>query len=364
MKKAPGEVVAKLTLELERALLRELAATYDDINASHFRRALKAPTLELSDAEERLGRYDGEHRVIEISRKLVLEKPWGVVVEVLKHEMAHQFVREVLGCTDEAPHGPTFRKTCERLGIDSAPSGMPEASPHSDEETRILDRVIKLLALAESPNVHEAQAAASAAQRLMLKHNLDVAEARAKRGFSYRHLGKPTGRIIEAERWIANILRAHFFVETIWVPVYRPLEGKPGRVLEICGTPANLELASYVYEFLFQAAERLWASHKKANGIRGDRDRRTYLAGVMLGFHEKLRREKKKNEEAGLVWIGDPELGRYYRKRHPSIRHTRHEGSARNEAHAQGREAGRNLVLHRGISAAASSSGRLLTSGK
>lgn len=356
--------VAKLTLELERALLRELSATYDDINAGYFRRALKRPMLELADAKERLGRYDGEHRSIEISRTLVLEKPWGVVVEVLKHEMAHQFVREVLGCTNEPPHGPTFRKTCERLGIDGAAAGMPEAAPHSDDEGRVLDRVAKLLALAESPNVHEAQAAASAAQRLMLKHNLDLAQARAKRGYSYRHLGKPTGRIIEAERWIANILAEHFFVETIWVPVYRPLEGKAGRVLEICGTPANLELASYVYDFLLHAAEGLWASHKKAQGIRGDRDRRTYLAGVMLGFHEKLRSQRKENEEAGLVWVGDAELGRYYRRRHPSIRHTRHEGNARNEAHAKGREAGRSLVLHRGISASATSSGRLLTSGK
>ena len=359
-----GERVAKLTIELERALLRELAATYYDINARYFRRALHQPTLELSDATDRLGRYDGEHRVIEISRKLVLEKPWGVVVEVLKHEMAHQYVREVLGRTDEPPHGPSFRKVCERLGIDAAASGMPEASPRSEAENRVLDRVAKLLALAESPNVHEAQAAASAAQRLMLKHNLDLAAARAQRGYSFRHLGEPSGRISEAERWIANILREHFFVETIWVPAYRPADGKAGRVLEICGTPANLELASYVYDFLLHAGERLWIAHKKENGIRGNRDRRAFLAGVMAGFLEKLRSERRANEKAGLVWVGDAELGRYFRRRHPSIRHTRHEGSARNEAHAQGRAAGRKLVLHRGIEANGTASGKLLPPGR
>jgi len=359
-----NERVAKLTIELERALLQELSATFFDINSRYFRRALKKPTFELSDASDRLGRYDAEHQVIEISRKLVLEKPWGVVVEVLKHEMAHQYVREVLGKTDEPPHGPSFRKVCEKLGIDGAASGMPEAKETSEAENRILDRVAKLLALAESPNVHEAQAAATAAQRLMLKHNLDLAEARAKRGYSFRHLGKPSGRISEAERWIANILREHFFVETIWVPAYRPADGKSGRVLEICGTPANLELASYVYDFLLNAGERLWIAHKKAKRIRSDRDRRTFIAGVMAGFREKLLSERRENEKAGLVWVGDAELGRYYRRRHPSIRHTKHEGSARNEAHAQGRAAGRKLVLHRGVEAGATSSGKLLTSGR
>lgn len=358
------ESVVRLTAELERALLQELAATFYDINARYFRRALKAPTFELSEASQRLGRYDGERRIIEISRKLVLEKPWGVVVEVLKHEMAHQYVREVLGRTDEPPHGPTFQQVCERLGIDGAAAGMPKASGTSEDENRVLDRVAKLLALAESPNVHEAQAATSAAQRLMLKHNLDLAAARSKRGYSFRHLGKPSGRISEAERWIANILREHFFVETIWVPAYRPADGKSGRVLEICGTPANLELASYVYDFLLHSGERLWIAHKKANGIRGNRDRRTFLAGVMAGFCDKLRSERRENEKAGLVWVGDAELGRYYRRRHPSIRLTKYEGSSRNEAHAHGKAAGRKLVLHRGIEAKATSSGKLLTSGR
>lgn len=361
---SPKQEVAQLNIELERALLNELSASFYDLNARFFRRALKPPTFELSDSTERLGRYLGEHRTIEISRQLVLEKPWGVVIEVLKHEMAHQFVHEVLSCTNEPPHGPTFRKVCENIGIDAAASGMPEAAPHSDDESRVLDRVAKLLALAESPNIHEAQAAASAAQRLMLKHNLDLAEARAKRGYSFRHLGKPTARISEAERWISGILRDHFFVEVIWVPAYRPLEGKPGRVLEICGTPANLELASYVYEFLLTAGERLWRAHQKEKGIRQNRDRRAFLAGVMLGFHEKLRKEKKESEEAGLVWVGDAELGSYYRRRHPNIRRTKYGGNERNPAHAEGRKAGQRLVLHRGIEGKASSRGKLLTGGK
>ena len=108
----------------------------------------------------------------------------------------------------------------------------------------------QLLALAESSNVHEAQAATSLAQKLMLKYNLDSAALGTRHGYGFRHLGVPSGRIIESERLLSVLLGEHFFVEVIWVPVYRPFEKKRGQVLEICGTPPNLEMASYVHAFL------------------------------------------------------------------------------------------------------------------
>src|SRR5205085_8890006 len=141
--------------------------------------------------------------------------------------------------------------------------------------------------LAESPNQHEAESAMREAQRLMLKFNLDAPDA-GRRGYRFRHLGAPTGRLQPHQRFVAAILGKFFFVETIWVTVHRPLDGIPGTVLEVCGTDANLEMASYVHDFLERSGERLWAEHKRASGVRGDRDRRSYLAGVMRGFYEKL----------------------------------------------------------------------------
>src|SRR4051794_10918922 len=113
-----SEATARLTAELEAAVLRELLATWHELNAAHFKRRMRPPTLSLTDGVGRLGRWVGETREIEVARLLVAEKPWGTIVEVLKHEMAHQFVYEVLGRHDEPPHGPAFRETCERLGID------------------------------------------------------------------------------------------------------------------------------------------------------------------------------------------------------------------------------------------------------
>ena len=99
----------ELTPALEAALVRELRAAWHQLNGSHFRSALSAPTFELVSSRATLGRWIPGTRTLEISRALVLERAWGAVIEVLKHEMAHQYVHEVLGETSETPHGPAFR---------------------------------------------------------------------------------------------------------------------------------------------------------------------------------------------------------------------------------------------------------------
>ncbi|APR86726.1 hypothetical protein A7982_12075 [Minicystis rosea] len=356
------EEAARLGADLEAALVRELRATYDELNYNFFRRRLAPAAIELSDVASRLGRWVPDVRTIEIARRLVLTQPWGVVVEVLKHEMAHQFVHEVLQKTDETAHGPAFRDLCERLGIDGSASGLPpENGGASDEDARVLARIAKLLALAESANVNEAQAAMNAAQKLMLKYNLESISSGKRAGaYAFRHLGKPTGRVTEHERLLGAILGNHFFVEVIWVPVYRPAEGKRGSVLEVCGTPANLEMAAYVHAFLSHTSEQLWIDHKRERRIRGDRDRRTFLSGVMLGFLEKLNAQRVENKEKGLIWVGDADLEGFYRKRHPRIVQVRHSGQRRTEAHLHGRAAGRNIVLHKPVQGGPSGGVKLL----
>lgn len=347
---APDET-SRLSAALEAALLHELREQYRLLALAYFKGALRLPQLELVPSRARLGRWVEATRTIELSRPLVLERPWGVVVEVLKHEMAHQYVTEVLGERGETAHGPRFRAVCERLGIDGSAAGMPEAPPaeKTDAARKVGDRIARLLALAESPNVHEAEAAMAAAQKLLLKHNLELRDARVAQGYVWRHLGTPTGRTTEAERVLSLLLGKHFFVEAIWIPVYRAREGKRGSVLEICGRLENVEIAEYVHGYLVTTAERLWREHKAKRGIRGDRDRRTFLAGVMTGMTEKLAREAKKSEEAGLVWIADGDLSRYFRKRHPHVRHVRYAGQRRSEAYAHGREAGSKIVIHKGM---------------
>lgn len=338
-----------LRIELEQAAVRAIHDSYESINGSLFRFKLQPPALELVESSERLGRWVPAARTVELSRDLLLQHGWGVLLEVLKHEMAHQYVDEVLGVRDEPAHGPAFRKVCEERGIDARAAGAPVASEEAPHP--VLDRISKLLALAESPNEHEAQAAMGAAQRLMLKHNIEAAVTGSRANYCFRYLGEPSGRIAEHVRNLASILDQFFFVQVIWMPMWRVSEGKRGKVLEVCGTRENVELAAYVYDFLIYTSDALYRADRKRRGDRSHRARRKFLAGVMNGFKLRLLGERQKSEAQGLVWIGDPELEGYFRRRHPHLRWTRYAISARDEAYSRGQTAGRNIVLHRGVQA-------------
>jgi hypothetical protein len=194
----------------------------------------------------------------------------------------------------------------------------------------------------------------------MLKHNLQQVGARRDHIHGFAHLGRPTGRVSEHERLVAMILGKHFFVEAIWIPVYRPLEGKRASVLEICGSRANLAIAEYVHGFLHATAARLWDAHKRHSGIRSDRERRTFLAGVMVGFSDKLVRQDAQSRREGLVWVRDGDLANYFQRRHPHVRHVRHAGQRRTNTWLYGREAGRRIILHKPVQSAALVRGNLL----
>jgi hypothetical protein len=351
-------------IELDRLTVRALKRAWLELNESHFKGALRLPILLLCDSTQFLGQWQPELRTIAIARASLVHG-WGTTLEVLKHEMAHQHVEESLGLHGEQ-HGPAFRQLCERLCIDARPAGVPRAD--SDDATgRLIARVGKLLSLAQSGNEHEAASATREAQRLMLRHNLEAIAAPGAdaRRYQFRHLGRAKARTTESERRIATLLGEFFFVDVIWVPVWRPEEGKRGTVLEVCGTPENVELAGYVHAFLTDTAERLWREYKRREQLDGDAARQGYLAGVVAGFHDKLAAERRREEKQALVWVGDPALSRYLRKRHPYIRHSYHTGRDHGRAGEDGRAAGRSIVLSRAMTHGGGPPGpRLLTSGR
>jgi len=336
-----------LHVELASALLRELSDTWQEINGNHFRRRMRPPVLALSDVGSRLGQWNSATRTLSVDRTLVFEKPWSVV---RKHEIAHQFVDEILKVHDQAAHGPAFEEVCRTFGIDARATGMPAVPAAGDSGgSPVLRRIARLLALAESPNRHEAESAMKAAQRLMLKHNIDAKIAAAGEGYAFVQLGIPRQRVEAAEHVLAGILASHFFVEAIWVPSYLAKQARTGRVLELCGTLSNLEVASYVYSFMLETGERLWREHKVRHAIDSDKERRRFLVGVMSGFAEKLRSGVQESRREGLIWVGDPGLADFLNQRYPRRNGGSGIGVRQTEAYQHGREAGRNIVLHKPV---------------
>src|SRR5215510_11465956 len=92
-----------------RTIVRELALEYAELNRNYFRNQLRPIPLLLRDGTGLLGCFVRDPRRIELSRTLIMHEPWGSVIEVLKHEMAHQFVVEVYRDDAETSHGPRFQ---------------------------------------------------------------------------------------------------------------------------------------------------------------------------------------------------------------------------------------------------------------
>lgn len=345
---------------LHRAWVRKLYGWWHHYNDEYLNGAMRVPLIELGGQGEVLGRWYGQRRLMQIAAGHIATDPWLAVMETLRHEMAHQYVDEVLKVTDEAPHAEAFRRSCAKLRC--APTARAKAADQHDKMAadHLLQRLQKVLSLTDSPNEHEAETAVKKARRLLLKYNIDVVEIDAQRVFAHRCLGSIKGRRASYELWLALILQEFFFVETLWVPTYRAREDKTGTVLEIYGTAANLDMAEYVYAFLQGLLARLWPEYKARCGLPGNRERQRYWGGIVEGFHHKLtEQERQIGSEQALVWKGDSQLKSYYRHINPRVQTRYGNGVAESAAYRDGLAEGRRVQIHRPVESAAGFGGYL-----
>lgn len=347
---------------IERRILHGLSCEWETalwVLDDRERRRMRPPLFSLRDYRKTWGAWSGERREISLSRDLVLHHSWDAVVEVLLHEMAHQFAEEVLGTREEAAHGPAFQRACFLLRANPKASGkyLPlddrVARDGQGGEDRTVRRARKLLALAESPNRNEAEAAMAKAHELICRHNLQLLERKDRRDFTSIFVGRPALRHGREDYALANLLQDFYFVQGIWVPAYVLEKGKMGRVLEISGTGQNVKLASYVHDFVRGFIDSQWGLYNEGKGL-GRRRKTDYGAGIIEGFRSKLASQGKERRKTGLrralARLQDPLLKEYLAYRYPrTVSEKRYTTGKDEKVTSDGREAGRKLVIHRGI---------------
>lgn len=344
------------TLELDHRIVAELCGQWRILNRDRFKAAMRQPLIRLHPALPLRASWQRVTRTLLLDERFARHDPWGHVLDALAQQVVHQWVDEVRGFSGEPAHTALYLRTCAEQGLGCG-TGHREAL--SEEAQRALRRVMQLFALAESENQHEAEAAMAEAQRLMLKHNLKVTPEVPRPGTEYdsRCVGRHKSRFNPSDRALASILNRHFFVGRIFRWLFDPRSGKRGRVLEIYGTQTNLEMASYVFDFLERAADRLWRDHRRRQGLTGDRQRRSFVNGVMEGFLAKLDAEKRQHQQQGLVWLGDPGLKDFDERRYPKRNLLISKPQPWDEARKEGFEAGQRIELHRPLTAGQASPG-------
>lgn len=155
----------------------------------------------------------------------------------------------------------------------------------------VLRRVSKLLAIAEDPraNAAEAAAAASMAEKVMRKYqidNADIISASLKRGgaevFGHSNLGStldPNGRSKEAAGWAGQLAVAVANLSDCQVRYVRTAEH--GKTLRFQGYAADAQMAKFTYLYLVsQMISATGAFAKTQYNCAG----RTELSSFRLGF--------------------------------------------------------------------------------
>ncbi|NTV12487.1 MAG: DUF2786 domain-containing protein [Desulfobulbaceae bacterium] len=327
---------------------------------------LTTPLIEIGDAQGYWGKWWPARKTIVISARLIRQHPWEAVLNVFRHEMAHQLVSERHGQT--RAHGDLFRAACERLGVPPeyrrASGALTEQEVLPDPTGRdrpraLLEKVRKLLALSESANEHEALLAMRKARELIDQHGLTTADSASEYCTLVINLGGK--KIASHHRAIAAILVDHFQVEVVLATTFDAAACITCKCLDLIGRPGQVKVAEYIFHFLENRLESLWQRQRKNHPSRGRTGKNSYRLGVLKGFREKLAGTSAAGKSAVVanpapttIHLPVPQhnSGRdqFLAQRYPRLRSTKGRSITIDREHYQaGQEDGRRLELRAGL---------------
>lgn len=237
----------------------------------------------------RWGYFDSKFLTIGINARLAGRVDDITLKNLLRHELAHYLVY-IEYRRDLPPHGEEFKTLCQKfnwpLEVEKASGDLLSESSSGDiKADQVIEKVKKLLALASSSNPHEAELATQKANQLILRHHLSRSDLSFDETIYIKVLitsPKRTSLMMA----IYEIL-THFLV--------RPLlhMGQSIVTLEAAGLKEQVELASYICEFLELELPKLWKEESKLKNLKGLRSKNSFYLGIARGFSEKLLQSRQ-----------------------------------------------------------------------
>lgn len=298
--------------------------------------SLKTPILTISDTKTTLGQWNATTRAMMVSSRVIADQPWYVVVEILKHEIAHQMVSEIYG-DKESGHGSQFQRACRCIQVKPifctsyCDIGRLDEAMKNENKTddRNTAKISKLLRLAESENINEASSALEKAYQLIAKNETSGADVQEE-GVKHEVIELGVRRISRERLKICALLIEFFKVEVVQSSSYNAHADREEKTFEVIGRPQDVKIALYCYRFLDRQMLYHWNEEKKK--ILGDkRGRKTgFCLGVLAGFEQKLQARHTllqnkdvtghgEGENDQLVAVGDKEIIEYLGKRYPRL---------------------------------------------
>lgn len=234
-------------------------------------------------------------------------------------------------------------------------------------DAKILDRLKKIMKLQEGATTQgEAEAAAAAAQRLIIQYNLDISTIdlsdKVEDKANIEEVKLPYKDKRTGGEWRLNLMYAIADNNFCSVLYWRGIQN-----MVLIGTRANIEMVTYLYnslaERLFQIAKEEYKTYKIdklaymvthliEKPISYDAFYRRFLNGAAYGVRKKLQDGLKKLKEentslTGLMVYNEKALLDYKKEKYnPRMRNRE---TKVDEVFVKGVETGEKIDIHKGI---------------
>ncbi len=275
---------------------------------------------------------------------------------IIRHELAHYIT--VINYGDWIqPHGPEFRAFCQRMGwgeeiykATSSVEGTRNAS--ESEESGVFRKVQKLMALATSSNMHEAEQAMIKSQQLLLKHNIEskyIGSEDEEKIFIKRIMKQKKENA--KMRCIAKILET-FFVNIVYT------RAAEFTYLEILGNAVNIEIAEYVSSVLQLELDKLWNQAQRYANLKGMVAKNSFFLGIAKGYCNKIQALKREynNEVTHALMVIEKKLIDAKEMVYPRLTSSKSSAKYCQQSSALGELMGRQLNINPAINRSSSQS--------
>jgi hypothetical protein len=211
-------------------------------------------------------------------------------------------------------------------------------------DNKLIEKIQKLLALSDSPNKNEAEAAMTKAQELMLKHNIDMRSVEQHDSEYINETSESFKREHPSMKFINSIVEKYFFVRIV------KSNRRTHKYFNYIGEKQNVQTAIHTVNFLKSTFDRLWKEYKAETGA-GRGSKQSFVCGLYEGFCEKMDQQRQEAEQKyELVLVEDPRATEKMNELFPRLKTSSGARMNLRDANAQsaGHAAGRNINLSAG----------------
>lgn len=217
------------------------------------------------------------------------------------------------------------------------------------EKDKIIDKVKKLLALSKSSNEHEAGLALENANKLLMKHNLEMADIDE---VSLSDIIEENDLILGKRimSWKIDLLNAVMRLNGCQILMHRVRNGN--KRISAIGKKHNIEVSIFMYDYLIKTMDRTLKEKQKDDVIDPFSYRMGFCSAISRKVNEILQeRERNKNDFndacTALVVLDKALVNQFMNEKYKNIKEEKSKTSYKDRmSFMQGHIAGENTGLN------------------